>query len=355
MALAHKTPAYYHDTNDIRDQGAWMQGLDDNVLLRDLSLPGTHKTMSRFGGAAPANVICQTLTLDQQLTAGIRVLDIRCRCIGNRLTIHHGDYKFFDIPSFLGGNGNSASLSVYQQATFEDVLNSCINYLNTNPSETILMRIKQEFAAENCQGDFSSQFFNNYYIDQRFNTRFWRNEGTNNNPTLGQVRNRIVILRDGFSGSGTSVVGLSYPSFADIQDDYKVPTNFQLYNKWTSVKNQLIKASTAQGRTTFYMNYLSGSTLAFPYFVASGHSDPRTDAPNLWDGSFTGIQGADFQPDFPRGIFGAINYEGTNVLAYNWIQNNQPCFCGIIMADFPGDGLIDEIILRNFRGAENGC
>ena len=325
LVFSHETSAYYHEYFDIKDQGAWMGKLPNSTLLRDMSLPGTHETMARFGGDIPT---CQTLSLNQLLRAGVRVFDIRCRCINQRWSIYHGP--------------------VYQFSSFDGVLWTVIDYLEFNPTETVLMRVKEEYEAENCQGDFKTQFELIYWTHQDYSEYFWH-PGTDN-PTLGEVRKKIIVL---YNFSTDKNYGLSYPRFADIQDDYTMDTNYDLYKKWNAVKNQLIKANSNETRDTFYMNYLSASGGSFPYFVASGHSDSRTDGTRLWTG-LTTIFGLNknIYPDFPRILFG-IYFEGTNILAFEWIKNNQPCFVGIVMVDFIGDGLIEQIILRNTHCSKN--
>ena len=124
--------------------------------------------MSRFAGWA---VECQTLTLDQQLRAGIRALDIRCRCINNAFTIHHAGY--------------------YQQATFVEVLRTTINYLNKNPSETVLMRVNQDYKAEGCQGEFQSQFNMLYWNNEEYSGYFERTDIEN--MTLGEVMKKLLF------------------------------------------------------------------------------------------------------------------------------------------------------------------
>ena len=112
--------------------------------------------------------------------------------------------------------------------------------------------------------------------------------------------------------------------------------------------------NTFVGRKVF-INYLSGAmadgsaNVVFPYFVASGKSYWSTAAPQLATGKmtpfFTGW------PEFPRvgcvGDLCTIVYEGTNQLTYQWLKAAPRNRVGIIMADFPGPGLIDQIIAVN--------
>ena len=115
--------------------GRCQQDADCDLRLSHLSIPGTHDTCSRYGGWP---VYCQSLTLPRQLNAGIRALDIRvkpkCFSMGlpdvppvEKLAIVHGDFD--------------------QKITFPEVLQQTASFLARHPTETILMRVKDEGAA----------------------------------------------------------------------------------------------------------------------------------------------------------------------------------------------------------------
>src|SRR5678815_1492326 len=103
----------------------WMRWVPDSTPLSILSLPGTHDTMSRYGGPLAQT---QSLPLAAQLRAGIRSIDIRARHIEDRFAIHHG--------------------IVFQQAMFGDVLNVCNDFLTENPTETILLWLSADGVPE---------------------------------------------------------------------------------------------------------------------------------------------------------------------------------------------------------------
>ena len=171
---------------------------------------------------------------------------------------------------------------------------------------------------------------------------------TSNNPTLAEVRGKVVILQN-FSGA---TEGINYNTL-DIQDNYSMGDNWDLHDKWIDVKNHFIKANNGS-RDTIYMNYLSASGGSFPYFVSSGHSSPGTSAPRLATGLTTSGWGSSY-PEFPRvdcfiGIC-TIAFEGTNILSKDFIANGGTSFTGIVMADFPGEGLINNIIELNYEPA----
>ena len=321
-ALAHDHPGYSHDASVNYSNADWMRAVPGNRLLRDLSLPGTHDTMTYTVGDPITQT--QSMSLPNQLNAGIRALDIRCRRIGNRFAIHHG--------------------IVYLNKNFDDVLLDATRFLAAHPGETLLMRVKEEHTAADSTLSFA-EIFDNYANDPRYSAYFWR--GSDANTTLDAVRGKIVVMRD--FGGGT--FGLPYGGDTiHIQDNYSVTTNWDLYGKWQGVKNQLYNASNRQSGARFYMNYLSASGGSFPYFIASGHVTPGTTASRLSTGLTTPAF-KNYYPDFPRvscfiGIC-TIAFEGTNVLTTNLLGSGAVRFAGMVMADFPGAGLIDSVIRLN--------
>jgi 1-phosphatidylinositol phosphodiesterase len=97
-AYAHEHGAYSHDPQPKTFNPDWMAEIKDDTLLSMLSIPGTHETMALYGvgGVLPPGVpvppligqivddivICQSMSLWDQLMSGVRVLDIRCRHLG---------------------------------------------------------------------------------------------------------------------------------------------------------------------------------------------------------------------------------------------------------------------------------
>jgi len=324
VSQAHNDDGYYHDDADLPAQKDWMARLHDDLSIKDISIPGTHDSGSLHGGDI---VQTQTLSIFQQLNAGIRFLDIRLRHINDVFTIHHGP--------------------VYQRQMFEDVLNATEAFLQQNPSETVLMRVKKEHTEEGNSRKFEDTF-NDYY--NRYQNIIWRPSSWSDMPKLSDTRGKIVFLQN-FSGGGYRSFGLSYNNF-DIQDNYTISTNWDLHRKWTKVKEHINKAaSSTPARGSGFINYLSASGGSFPYFVASGHSSPGTSAARLLTGKTTPGWWHSY-PDFPRvdcfiGIC-PIAFEGTNTLTKNYIYQQRPRYVGIIAADFPGAGLIGAVINTNF-------
>ena len=77
-----------YDVADYKPQGVdnsqWMKKLDDNRLVADLSLPGSHDACTAEGWHNPylgfayeLTAKCQDLTINEQLKVGVRVFDLR--------------------------------------------------------------------------------------------------------------------------------------------------------------------------------------------------------------------------------------------------------------------------------------
>jgi len=188
------------------------------------------------------------------------VLDIRCRHIDNKFAIHHG--------------------MIFQHVWFNEVLQVLKNFLEVNPSEFILMRVKEEYEASNNSRSFEATF-ESYWED--YKSVIW--SPTTQKPRVKDIRGKIVVL-DNFSSTNT--YGLNYGSHQlfEIQDNFHFTTNWDLYNKWVKVRNMVVKADGSRyaGSQKIYINFLSGSFGSFPFFVASGHSTSGTGSKRLATG-----------------------------------------------------------------------
>lgn len=308
-AYTHNSFSDYRNTN-------WMSSISGSKRLSELSIPGTHDSMARYGTNLAKT---QSLPLDVQLNSGVRALDIRARHYYNSFTIHHG--------------------MVYQKANFDDVLVSVRQFLQANPRETILMRVREEYSPEGTSRPFEDTFA---AYKKLYSGLFW--DYSSNNPTLDQIRGKIVILQD---FSARQKYGISW-DVLNTQDEWGSLNMWNLYNKWLSIKNHLHKA-TYGDKNTIFVNFLSGGAGPFPYFAASGKVHNSDSAPLMLTGYITPLHN-NFYPDFPRVAcfwkFCAIAFQGTNILTSDRLTSYGRV--GIIYADFPGKTLLQKIIGRNF-------
>ncbi|MET9436238.1 phosphatidylinositol-specific phospholipase C [Streptomyces sp. NPDC006551] len=246
----------------------WMAAHGDPTPLQKLTLPGTHNSGARHGGLW---VACQNTTVAQQLDSGIRFLDVRCRVTGDSLAIHHGAY--------------------YQNLMFGDILVACRDFLAAHPSETVLMRVKQEYS-EDSDATFRRIF--DHYLDVRgWRPLFRIGDGL---PSLGEARGRVVLLAD---NAGLPGVRYGDGALFDIQDDYMAEPGA----KYPKIEAHFRKAATQPGK--LYVNYVSTAALLPPRWN-SDRLNPRVHS--FLDGAEAGgWKGLGIVPlDFPNTRSGLV-------------------------------------------------
>lgn len=112
-----------------RNTRTWMSQLDDQVQLRDLSIPGTHDSISRLGACHHISTT-QYATLEEQLDAGIRFFDLRVKTDSGRdLKMVHG---IEDIGDYYAGSG---------RLHFATVLRHIYAWMDRNPGETVIIKV----------------------------------------------------------------------------------------------------------------------------------------------------------------------------------------------------------------------
>ncbi|XP_044028629.1 1-phosphatidylinositol phosphodiesterase isoform X3 [Siniperca chuatsi] len=236
LGLSHgaiQRPDYDDTPNPEFLNPSWMASIPDDQLLSEVTMPGTHNTMALYGGVYAE---CQTWSLASQLRAGIRFLDVRVRHVNGNLTIHHG--------------------VSYQRAHFGQVLEDVADFLREHPSETVLMRVKEEFSETYDIYGAVVDFIHRYaHWDLLWHSRLV--------PTMGEARGKHIVLQD-FSGPD---LGMRYGSL-DIADDWKVPTLLHVEEKWQSVYEHL-EAAPAGNKAQIFLTYSSGAgVFAYPRAVA---------------------------------------------------------------------------------------
>ena len=153
----------------------WMSAVDDETSLGSIAMPGTHDsgaTKEPLSGTAK----CQNLTIEEQLNIGVRYFDIRLRRENGKLNIYHG--------------------SINQDLSFEEVLNACYTFLETNPSEALIMCIKEEYDATGSNSAFDVMV--KKHIDAKKDAWYLENKV----PNMGDARGKIVLMRR-YGTSGT--------------------------------------------------------------------------------------------------------------------------------------------------------
>eukprot|EP00178_Gracilaria_changii_P025325 TRINITY_DN78087_c0_g1_i1.p1 TRINITY_DN78087_c0_g1~~TRINITY_DN78087_c0_g1_i1.p1 ORF type:complete len:467 (-),score=71.36 TRINITY_DN78087_c0_g1_i1:401-1801(-) len=266
----------------------WMLDLPSSKSIAHVSIPGTHDSGARYGGAA-----CETQawTIEKQLKAGIRFFDIRCRVAGTVFAIHHG--------------------SCFQNMYFGDVLIDVQDFLAAHPYEFVIMNIQEEHKPMSGSSSFSSIWstyksrFNSLFVDSRSSL-----------PTVGQVRGKVLLISALSLGKG-----IKWDSaLTETQNIYKVYALLNNYpfgsdtasigQKKGLVRTYIDKAATS---SKLVLNFLSGAEGMIPKDVA------RSTNQNAYEH----IGG----------------YDGAKRV-------------GVIIMDFPGEKLVYRVIKTNFEASE---
>ncbi|MFJ9553810.1 phosphatidylinositol-specific phospholipase C [Nocardiopsis sp. NPDC101807] len=273
---------------------SWMAALPDGASLSALSVPGTHDSGAWRGSVWSRT---QDLTIAQQLDSGVRFLDVRTRHYRDAFPIHHG--------------------AEYLHLNFTDVVADVGAFLERNPTETVLMRLKKEHTEEENTRSYEETL--DHYIGQNPDTRdvlterLWTPDGDGNRvPDLGEVRGRIVIVQD-FAASRSYGVHWNGPALS-VQDDYRVPTLFDIPAKWDSARAHF-DAAAGGPADLLYVNHLSGSGAPW--------ANPRDVA------------------------WGALGQRGVNSYAADHLRSSRAPRTGVVVMDFPSQELTDLVLARN--------
>lgn len=105
----------------------WMSHLDDKTPLNEVFIPGTHDSGALYSFLGVSGK-CQSYTIGEQLSMGVRFFDIRLQLRGSELAVVH---SFVD-----------------QKLTFDAVLDDIKAFITENPSEFVIISIKEDADAD---------------------------------------------------------------------------------------------------------------------------------------------------------------------------------------------------------------
>jgi Phosphatidylinositol-specific phospholipase C, X domain len=238
----------------------WMGRLDEGKYLSELSIPGSHDSGSTEGGRFYAD---QTLSITEQLTVGVRFLDVR-------LVVNPQDRATLQVAH---GSGLTQQL---EKINFRDVIKDCIAFLIAHPTETVIMSVKEEdnYSAERFEGLIYDEIKSSLPKGEFVKDRFWLNDWI---PTLKQARHKIVLIRR-FEHHATTVplpFGMDATGWdkamvrnMDIEDRYKI-----LEDK-DGISHEQIKLNSVEDHIQKAVS--SPNPLLFITFTSAyGHLDPR--------------------------------------------------------------------------------
>lgn len=300
------------------NKSTWMGSLLDSTPVSDISIPGTHDTMAfqgnweipemykpfiqdyqQYNYLVEAVAKTQDLSLNDQLNQGVRYLDIR---VSTDMTIHH---DYIDLKSSFNN----------------DVLKTIKDFLEKNPSETIITRIKSENVPQGERDLFNTNITE---VINQYKDLFTSTDSTK----LKDVRGKVIVLDDTDTRSfinnnvATKIWG---NDGSVIQDDYNNPTK---ETKFIEIQNLITEAST--NKSQFFFNHISATrgmdavTINYNDFTASMSDENR---------EFT-----------PKGYADTLNPQVINFITNESLYNHK---LGVLIWDFISNAEINAVIASN--------
>ncbi|KOS20486.1 1-phosphatidylinositol phosphodiesterase [Escovopsis weberi] len=283
----------------------WMAGLRDELNVTSLSIPGTHDTMTYEIGTQLLQ--CQNWNLSMQLQSGLRYFDIRARLRDDELHIYHA--------------------SGYTGFSYEDVLVTMFAFLDENPSEAILMRLKEEGKPLGDHNTLSFEDAFHYHHASSPSTgpgsakHIHKYNRSRPIPTLGELRSKIFILQNFDDQDGPYGLEWEGPDMV-LEDLWVIPDVYHLSEKWTAIRDALEKAALSpDDNKVMYLSHLSASVGVLPIEAAAGPMN-RT------------IQGMN---------------DMTGQYLDDAIDSEDAARVGVVICDFPGKKLIEKVLAWNDR------
>ena len=178
-------------------------------------------------------------------------------------------------------------------------------FLENNPSEAVLMRVRKEHNEEKVSKSFRKTF--DRYVDDYGKEKFWLERHV---PKMKEGRGKVVILRE-FDSEGNTR-GIPW-GVAVKADEWTVPTILKKHidNKWDNIRGNLEKAQhTSGGRGGLYISFCSGASA-----------------------------GA-----YPNAVADRVNPRMHKYISENYGKKKF----GVVVLDFPGRELIQRLIVSNF-------
>ena len=216
-------------------QAQWMAGLNDNIYISQLSLPGAHNAATKSLSIGK----CQDKDIAELWDAGVRVFDLRPSDSGDECMIYHGN-------AITGNTG----------VTLKAALTTINNRLTSNGSEFAIVLMRKE------SGDDSWASKVKAVMDQFSSVMPFRP-----NLRLGDVRGKILVLSRDWFADGYTIDNWTDNTTREVKSangiDFVVQDYYNAQDatlKSTAITNLLAEARTNTRANCLFINHTSGYT-----------------------------------------------------------------------------------------------
>ena len=234
---------YANTTNKKEKHSDWMKNLDGDQLITDLVLPGSHDSAANISDL-PFFTKTQYTSIQEQLEIGVRTFDMRLTIEKERIKFTHSSFNCKE--------------NAFKTLYLEKVCNLMYDFLNENPSETILFIAKHEHGKETI-----SELEDIFYNTIKDNANKWYLNGSI--PTLSEARGKIVLLTRYQTNYGINVSWIEQSGKDDTSKTYDVISHgdydvciqdryqYKIDDKWSAFTSKLPELN----KPTIVLNYLS--------------------------------------------------------------------------------------------------
>ncbi|KDQ10949.1 hypothetical protein BOTBODRAFT_46677 [Botryobasidium botryosum FD-172 SS1] len=252
---------------------SWMSSLSDSTPIQNLSIPGTHDTLTwNVSGIASIFTKTQDMPLFRQLDAGARFIDLRIGENNGLIQLYH------------------ASFLLDPTAQLVDVFWGLYHWLDAHPTETVIVSVKVDTG--NTTATLEQAIYD--LVTGPDAVDYWVQSTTL--PTLGQARHKAILLRrfaftllptatpvgiDASSGwsDNNATFTIPYGTGSDaiyIEDLYDINGTSVadvINNKFAAVSAHLDVATSTTYPNQLFITFVSGSsgTAVTPLGLAEGN------------------------------------------------------------------------------------
>ncbi|MBB4634064.1 hypothetical protein [Longimicrobium terrae] len=258
------------------DTKRWMASYPDRSLTQ-LNIPGTHDT-GTYGGNGESGTRCQTLSIEEQLDAGVRFLDLRLvlnpGADPDDLGIFHGDY--------------------FQHVWLrKDIMPKVVKFLADNPAECVVFCVNRNSGLRGEKGEPIDAVLHKILLETVPPNKLYDDNATVlHERTLADLQGCVVVLRQdvprtfGFDVSNWpddqawSSTAIGVNGKVEMQNAYRYGLkrlpSITFHDKWVNVKAHLDRASApAANPADWFINFSSASPPApvagyYPWDFATG-------------------------------------------------------------------------------------
>lgn len=315
---------YVHEYT-FKEEGArvnnWMATLPSKVKFNMLTLPGSHDSATY--GVSNSMSQTQSLTIAEQLAAGVRAFDLRPRYNASS----ESDITLENLEIYHG--------MVSTGVKWKDAMDVIIQFLNDNPTETVFVNLQKENASGRT--DYSSTWrtsIRTYLYNNRSNVL----QQITTTTTLADCRGKVVVVSHNPYGAEGNYYGTVYGGLtASWGDDATFTTTINYTNSATICS------------ATISDNYGATNTSDKQGYIKTNLDAANGDKSSMWYYTFMNVAWT---------LFGSVpsTYAKThNAYVYDLLQGDTyNSRLGIVFYDYCGDtnhtsGLLPALIAQNYK------